>query len=169
MFFPQQKIYEVSMLAQDLTGAGYSSANPPLAIRQAIETGVLDKEVAKRAGLTDQKSLPKFRAGEVGLTPVVKIFAFVPADEIDRTKTALNVLVDVLNEGGRRADSGRVKVSNSPRVPDIRTVSSPAASNAPTGPTNSQVLLAFGLLGFFAGLAAALWSAEREADRSKVR
>jgi len=165
VFFPQQKNYEVSMLVQNLNWAGYSSVNTPLTIRQTIETGVLDKEVAKRVGLTDQKSLPKFQAGDVDRAPAIKIFAFVPAEEIERTKTTLNVLVDVLNEGSRRADAGRIRVPNIPRVPGIRLVSPPAASNFPAGPSNTQVLLAFGLLGLFAGLAAALWSAEREADR----
>lgn len=166
-FFPQRKVYEVSILVENQNWAPYRAAHPSLTIRQALETGVLDEKIALRAGPAGQKPLPKFEAGYVGFTEVLKIFASVPAEEIDRTKMILNAMFGVLKDDFRRDDSGRLRAVKLPCSPDIRLVSPPAAAELPAGPSKTQALLAFGLLGFFGGLAAALWSAEREAARNK--
>jgi hypothetical protein len=45
---------------------------------------------------------------------------------------------------------------------DLRVMLPPAVSNTPAGPSRRQLLIAFALLGVFAGLAAALWTEERD-------
>lgn len=99
IFFLTPKVYEVSMLAEvRLTTMGSYTERLAWTIRETIASGVLDDEVARKAGLKENEKLPKLQAKVLHYTQLLRIYAFVPADQVGRTKGAFNALVEVLRE-----------------------------------------------------------------------
>jgi hypothetical protein len=140
--FLRTEVYEVSML---LT---YGSTTTEV-VKRAIEDGALNGKIARQAGLKETETLPVLKAGQRFGSQLVRVFSFVPAERTERTKKMFNALVTVLNE---EFPAGNLA---------IRAVLPPAASSSPAEPSHRQTLIAFALLGLFAGLAAALWADER--------
>ena len=99
IFFLTPKVYEVSMITEvRLTTMGPDTALLTWTIEQAIESGVLDKEIRQKAGLKENAELPKLQAKVLHYTQLLRIYAFVPADQVGKTKGALSALVEVLRE-----------------------------------------------------------------------
>lgn len=141
--FLRTEVYEVSML---LTCGNTA----PEVVQRTIENGVLNGRIAKQAGLKETETLPVMKAGLRFRSQLVRVFSFVPAEQTERTKKILNALVTVLNEEFPAENLA------------IRVALPPAASNSSADPSHRQTLIAFALLGLFAGLAAALWADERK-------
>jgi hypothetical protein len=73
--------------------------------------------------------------------------------------------LDLLAAGLRELSGMAANMLEEGRIPHaygVTVIVPPAASNTPVGPTTPQVLIAFALLGFFTGLAAAFWLDERD-------
>ncbi len=99
VFFLTPKVYEVSMIAEvRLTTMGSYTERLTRTIAETIASGVLDKEILLKAGLKENEKLPKLQAKVLHYTQLLRIYAFVPADQIGGTKEIFNALVGVLRE-----------------------------------------------------------------------
>lgn len=227
VFSFQPPLYEVSMLVEvraKVIGA-YDETLPAL-IKQVVNSGALDKKIASESGLDGAVSLPKLKAGIGFYTQFLKIYAFVPAEQVERTKTVFYSALKVLNKefpsenndyfrqiDGLRKElklfqaerrelelkleraklspvqaklAGEI-VKRSGAIGDlvvsaeklrhdaqtlnafnIRMILQPSVADIPAGPSRPQVLIAFGLLGLFIGLTAALWVDGKDPGRKDV-
>lgn len=227
VFSFQPPLYEVSMLVEvraKITGA-YDETLPAL-VKKVIDSGALDKKIVKEAGLDGTASLPKLKAGIGFYTQFLKIYTFVPGEQVERTKTVfysvLKVLnkefpsenndyfqqIDILKKELERFQAVRrdldLKLERAKLSPEqaklaaeivrmsrsigelvgsseklrrdaqtlnafnMRMILQPSVADIPAGPSRPQVLIAFGLLGLFIGLTAALWVDGHDSVRKDV-
>ena len=96
--FLQPEKYEVSMLVESrLSTMGPYSANLPWTVKQAVDSGLLAGEAAKKAGVPEA-ALPRFGATVSAPNQLVKIYAYVPRAEIQTAQKGMLALVGVLSE-----------------------------------------------------------------------
>ena len=96
--FLTPKVYEVSMLAEvRLSTMGPETEHLTWTVAQAMEIGAFDNEIRQRAGLKEDEQLPKLRTKVLHYTQLLRVSAFVPAEDIGKTKKVFDALVEVLS------------------------------------------------------------------------
>ena len=94
------KSYEVFMLME----ARQSSVSPyayetPWIIHREIESGVLNKKAAQRAGVSPALPVfPKIRSKVMYETSLLRVYTYVPFDRIESAKEVLSALYDIVRE-----------------------------------------------------------------------
>ena len=147
VFFTRPALYEVFMLVEATQASGGKDAQA--LARYAVETGLLGKDLAKKTG----QAVPRLKVLTGLYSRFVKIYAYVPLEEMEGTKALLAAAPGVLKE-----EFSGENIS-------MRMAAPPSSSDSPAGPSRRQVMTAFFLLGLFAGLAAALWAEDRAGKR----
>jgi len=110
LFLLPPPVHEVSMLMEvRLSTIGPYSEQLTWTVRQTIESGALNDMIARKSGLKGPKDVPKLRAKIMYATQLIKVYAFVPSQDVERTKTALVSLLQVLNEGFSEEDASHTR------------------------------------------------------------